>query len=87
MASIGGKAARLPSISRSSSTFIYGTAWKKENTTRLVKEALAAGFRGIDTAAQPRHYREDLVGMALRESYKEGLVRREDIYVSMRHPA
>jgi len=62
--------------------FIYGTAWKKDRTKELVKEALSAGFRRVDTAAQPRHYREDLVGEALREAYSEENVRREDIYVS-----
>lgn len=41
---------------------LYGTAWKKEHTTTLVKQALEAGFQAIDTACQPRHYREDLVG-------------------------
>lgn len=61
--------------------FIYGTAWKKDETSRLVKEALTAGFRGIDTAAQPRHYREELVGIALREAFKEGKIQRSDIYV------
>ncbi|TAQ85142.1 hypothetical protein B7494_g6532 [Chlorociboria aeruginascens] len=40
---------------------IYGTAWKKETTVDLVYQAIKAGFRGIDTAAQPRHYREDLI--------------------------
>jgi diketogulonate reductase-like aldo/keto reductase len=62
--------------------FIYGTAWKKDQTKRLVKEALAAGFRRVDTAAQPRHYQEDLVGEALRESYQDGIVSRNDVYVS-----
>jgi diketogulonate reductase-like aldo/keto reductase len=62
--------------------FIYGTAWKKDETKRLVKEALVAGFRRVDTAAQPRHYQEHLVGEALREAYTEGIVKRGDIYVS-----
>jgi len=61
--------------------FIYGTAWKKDETTRLVKEALAAGFTSIDTAAQPRHYREELVGKALRETISAGALKREDIFV------
>ncbi|OCL05606.1 aldo-keto reductase-like protein [Glonium stellatum] len=61
--------------------FIYGTAWKKDQTSRLVKEALAAGFRGVDTAAQPRHYREDLVGVGLREALREGTAQRSDIYL------
>jgi hypothetical protein len=36
---------------------IYGTAWKKEATTQLVINAVLNGFRGIDTACQPKHYR------------------------------
>ena len=36
---------------------IYGTAWKKEATTQLVVKAILNGFRGIDTACQPKHYR------------------------------
>jgi diketogulonate reductase-like aldo/keto reductase len=63
-------------------TFIYGTAWKTDHTKRLVKEALVAGFRRVDTAAQPRHYQEHLVGEALREAYSEGIIQRDDIYVS-----
>lgn len=62
--------------------FIYGTAWKKERTKELVKDAISAGFRRVDTAAQPRHYQEDLVGEALREAYSDGTVKREEIYVS-----
>jgi diketogulonate reductase-like aldo/keto reductase len=61
--------------------FIYGTAWKKEDTKKLVTEALAAGFRAIDTAAQPRHYREELVGDALRHAFESGIVTREQIFV------
>jgi diketogulonate reductase-like aldo/keto reductase len=40
---------------------IYGTAWKKEDTTNLVSAALLRGFRRFDTANQFKHYREDLV--------------------------
>ncbi len=36
---------------------IYGTAWKKEATAQLVIKAILNGFRGIDTACQPKHYR------------------------------
>lgn len=61
--------------------FIYGTAWKKDQTKKLVKEAIVQGFRRVDTAAQPRHYQEALVGEALREAYTEGLVTRADLYV------
>lgn len=61
-------------------SLIYGTAWKKEETTKLVKEALLSGFRAVDTACQPRHYREDLVGLGLQEAFKEG-IKKEDIFI------
>jgi diketogulonate reductase-like aldo/keto reductase len=56
----------------------YGTAWKKEATVGLVTLALMCGFRAIDTACQPKHYREDLVGEALLHSR---LVPRENIFL------
>src|SRR5215470_4003556 len=46
-------------------SFIYGTAWKKDATTSLVRTALSAGFTAIDTANQPKHYSEPLVGDGL----------------------
>ena len=61
---------------------VYGTAWKKLRTAELVYQALKAGFRGIDTAAQPRHYQENLVGDGIRRAIKEGLVTRDELYVS-----
>lgn len=61
--------------------FIYGTAWKKDRTTDLVHQAINAGFRAIDTAGQPKNYREDLVGEGIRRAIKEGTVRREDLHV------
>ena len=61
---------------------IYGTAWKKDKTADLVYHALKAGFRGIDTAAQPRHYQEALVGDGIRRAKKEGIIKREDLFVS-----
>lgn len=45
--------------------FLYGTAWKEDRTTELTELALAAGFRGIDTANQRKHYFEAGVGAAL----------------------
>ena len=56
---------------------IYGTAWKEERTTELTKNAVRAGFRAIDTANQKKHYREDLVGVALRELADQGIPRAE----------
>jgi diketogulonate reductase-like aldo/keto reductase len=59
---------------------IYGTAWKKERTAELVAQALRAGFRGIDTACQPKHYHEPGVGEALAVVAREGLL-RSDIFL------
>ncbi len=64
------------------SVFIYGTAGKGHETGALVFQALQAGFRAIDTAALPRHCREDLVGQAVREALAMGTVQREDIFVN-----
>lgn len=55
---------------------MYGTAWKKEKTTGLVLEALKQGFRGIDTACQPKHYSEDLVGAAVAAAIQQGILGR-----------
>ncbi|MDR4505343.1 MAG: aldo/keto reductase [Candidatus Scalindua sp.] len=60
--------------------FIYGTAWKEERTAELVKKAVTAGFTGIDTANQPRHYQEHLVGKALTELAGEGIA-RESLFI------
>jgi diketogulonate reductase-like aldo/keto reductase len=54
--------------------FLYGTAWKEERTEELTRLALAAGFRGIDTANQRKHYVEEAVGKAIAAS---GLARHE----------
>lgn len=48
--------------------FLYGTAWKEDATQDCVAGALAAGFRGIDTANQRKHYYEAGVGEALKAS-------------------
>ncbi len=59
---------------------IYGTAWKKERTGALVEQAVMLGFRGIDTAGQPKHYDEAGVGAGLAACIARGL-KREDIYL------
>ncbi|GFG09473.1 NAD(P)H-dependent D-xylose reductase [Aspergillus udagawae] len=61
--------------------FLYGTAWKKDRTADLVYQALSAGFRAVDTAAQPKHYQEDLVGEGIRRAIQDGLLRREELYI------
>lgn len=60
---------------------IYGTAWKKEATAPLVTKAVLAGFRGIDTACQPKHYHEPGVGEALKVLSKDYGIRREDLFI------
>jgi diketogulonate reductase-like aldo/keto reductase len=64
---------RIPKI-------IYGTAWEKDRTAELVPEAIGLGFRGIDTACQPKHYNESGVGEALDTCFQAGL-KRSDIYL------
>jgi diketogulonate reductase-like aldo/keto reductase len=61
--------------------FLYGTAWKEERTAPLVRSAILAGFRGIDTANQRRHYFEQAVGDALDELYKDGQLTRQDLFL------
>ncbi len=61
--------------------FFYGTAWKKDETARLTALALGQGFRGIDTANQPKHYHEAGVGRGIREAVKSGLVARDDLFL------
>ena len=59
---------------------IYGTAWKKELTASLVEKAVKLGFRGLDTACQPKHYHEPGVGAGLASCLAAGLA-RTDIYL------
>lgn len=54
---------------------IYGTAWKESATATLVEAAVLTGFAAIDTANQPRHYSESLVGEALLKLKEQGITR------------
>ncbi len=56
---------------------IYGTAWKKSDTARLVALAIQAGFRAIDTACQPKHYNEPGVGAGILAGLGRELARTE----------
>ncbi|HWW62268.1 MAG TPA: aldo/keto reductase [Thermoanaerobaculia bacterium] len=58
-------------------TFLYGTAWKEEETERLTRLAIENGFRGIDTANQRKHYFEAGVGSAIRDA----VVPREELFL------
>lgn len=64
---------RMPQI-------IYGTAWKQDRTKDLVEQAINLGFRGIDTACQPKHYHEAGVGEGIVACLNRGLD-RADIYL------
>jgi diketogulonate reductase-like aldo/keto reductase len=60
---------------------IYGTAWKKDDTARLVADAIRSGFRFIDTACQPKHYNEPGVGQGWSEAAAELGLTRQDFYL------
>ena len=61
--------------------FLYGTAWKEDETQRLTELALQQGFRAIDTANQRKHYHEAAVGQAISTAIATGLVRREELFL------
>ena len=65
------------SQSTASPKIIYGTAWKKTDTARLVTLALQTGFRAIDTACQPKHYDEAGTGAGVAAGLASGLTRAE----------
>lgn len=60
---------------------LYGTAWKGDYTSDLVILALTHGFKGVDTAGQRKHYREDHVGQAVHVALQEMDVKREDLWL------
>ena len=60
---------------------LYGTAWKEDRTEALVYEAIGAGFRGIDTANQRKHYHEAGVGHGVRRRIADGTVARDDLFL------
>ena len=61
--------------------FLYGTAWKEDDTERLTALAIRAGFRGIDTANQRKHYREAAVGSAVSAAIRAGVVTRQELFL------
>jgi diketogulonate reductase-like aldo/keto reductase len=61
--------------------FIYGTAWKEDQTQRLTELALGTGFRGIDTANQRKHYDEAAVGRGVSAAINRGLVQRDALFL------
>lgn len=68
-----GERTQIPAI-------LYGTAWKQADTERLVATAIRLGFRGIDTACQPKHYDEAGVGAGVTACLGDTLT-RSDLYL------
>ena len=66
--------AKLPQL-------LYGTAWKEERTEGLTALALDAGFRGIDTANQRKHYFEVAVGKAVQAAITAGKLTRDELFL------
>jgi diketogulonate reductase-like aldo/keto reductase len=62
-------------------SIMYGTAWKEERTQALTSEAIACGFRAIDTANQRRHYVEAGVGAAIAAAVASGNITREQLFL------
>lgn len=60
---------------------LYGTAWKGDTTAELTERAIAAGYRGIDTAGQPKHYYEPGVGAGVAAARERLDLRREDLFL------
>lgn len=61
--------------------FVYGTAWKEDETRRLTELALRTGFRAIDTANQRKHYHEAAVGQGIADAIGAGLVARDELFL------
>ncbi len=60
---------------------LYGTAWKEDRTPALTLDALNAGFRGIDTANQRKHYFEEGVGLGIEQFLKASSLSRQDLFL------
>ena len=61
--------------------FIYGTAWREDETRRLTRLAIEQGFRAIDTANQRKHYHEAAVGDAIQDAIHGNCVTRADLFL------
>ena len=72
---------RMPADPSLVPNFLYGTAWKEDRTAALTETAIRAGFRGIDTANQRKHYFEAAVGEGLAAAYRAGIATRDDLFL------
>ena len=64
---------------------LYGTAWKQADTARLVEHALRAGFRGVDTACQPKHYDEPGTGAGIAAALAGGGLQRAALWIQTKY--
>lgn len=62
---------------------LYGTARKENRTSFLTETALNIGFTGIDTANYPTSYNEPHTGVGIARALKSGVIKREDLFVSL----
>ncbi|MDZ7737349.1 MAG: aldo/keto reductase [Gammaproteobacteria bacterium] len=60
---------------------LYGTAWKKDASAALTRQAITAGYRAIDTANQPQHYSETGVGEGITAAMNELGLERGDLFL------
>lgn len=58
----------------------FGTSKLQGNIETLVKEAIKAGYRHIDTARA--YLNEEQIGKALKEVISEGIVKREELFIT-----
>lgn len=61
--------------------FLYGTAWKENETRPLTELAVRTGFRGIDTANQRKHYHEAAVGAGITAAIDAGTMTRDELFL------
>lgn len=69
------------SMKQTDITFIYGTAWKEDDTERLTAQALASGFGAVDTANQRKHYDEAAVGRGIQSYLKQSGRERGELFL------
>lgn len=61
-------------------TYGHKDSGEREKAYQAVKDAISVGYRHIDTAFL--YEIEDQVGLAIRDSIAEGIVKREDLFVT-----
>lgn len=65
--------------------FVYGTAFKGDQTATLTEKALSQGFLGVDCAAISRNYNEKLAGQGISKAVATLQLTREQLFVRLFH--